>query len=156
MTAQNVGLKEGAPMIGMPISWPSEIMPSEIFPHMANMVFLKLNGAAFDPAIYPLLAKVYPSGVVGDLRGEFIRGWDDGRGVDSGRTLGQWQGDALQEHTHQYYTIYPGGDNDRGSQSSVFSIDDATWGTTAGVNTARVASETRPRNIAHNYIVRAA
>lgn len=31
---------------------------------------------------------------VPDMRGEFPRGWDDGRGVDSGRSLGSSQGDA--------------------------------------------------------------
>ncbi|WP_438360524.1 hypothetical protein [Leminorella grimontii] len=30
------------------------------------------------------MAQGYPSGVLPDLRGEFIRGWDDGRGVDVG------------------------------------------------------------------------
>ncbi|WP_353612864.1 hypothetical protein [Mangrovibacter phragmitis] len=69
--------------------------------------------------------------------------------------MGQWQADALQDHTHAYYTIYPGGDTDRGSQPSVFSIDNATWSTTNGAGSARVASETRPRNIAWNFIVRA-
>ena len=32
---------------------------------------------------YPNLAKVYPTNKLPDLRGEFIRGWDDGRGVDN-------------------------------------------------------------------------
>ena len=34
-----------------------------------------------------------------DLRGEFVRGWDDGRGVDNGRVLGSYQADALQNIT---------------------------------------------------------
>ena len=33
---------------------------------------------------------------VPDLRGEFIRGWDDGRGVDSGRTFGTAQADEFR------------------------------------------------------------
>ncbi|ADO47393.1 Tail Collar domain protein [[Enterobacter] lignolyticus SCF1] len=133
--------------VGVPVPWPVATAP---------VGWLKCNGAAFTASQYPKLALAYPALKLPDLRGEFIRGWDDGRGVDTNRAIGQWQGDALQDHTHQYYTIYPGGDNDRGSQSSVFSIDDATWGTTAGVNAARASSETRPRNIAFNYIVRAA
>ncbi|TDT57192.1 tail collar domain [Enterobacter sp. AG5470] len=134
--------------IGVPVPYPAAMPPDG---------WLLCNGAAFDKATWPGLAAVYPSGVLPDLRGEFIRGWDNGRGVDAGRVLGQWQGDALQQHTHDYYTIYPGGDTDRGSASSIFSIDNATWSTTNGAGGgARVAAETRPRNIAFNYIVRAA
>jgi len=37
-----------------------------------------------------------------DARGEFIRGYDDGRGVDSGRVIGARQADSLKDHTHSY------------------------------------------------------
>lgn len=37
-----------------------------------------------------------------DSRGEFIRGWDDGRGVDSGRTIGSIQSDSFAEHQHDF------------------------------------------------------
>ena len=145
---ENLGLGEGSALpIGVPVPWPVATAP---------VGWLKCNGAAFTASQYPKLALAYPALKLPDLRGEFIRGWDDGRGVDTNRIIGQWQGDALQEHTHQYYTILPGGDNDRGSLSSIFSIDNDRWSMTTGVNSARVAAETRPRNIAFNYIVRAA
>nr|WP_267239303.1 phage tail protein [Pantoea ananatis] len=51
--------------------------------------WLKCNGAAFSAADYPLLAKAYPSLKLPDLRGEFIRGWDDGRGVDTKPRFGR-------------------------------------------------------------------
>ena len=35
-----------------------------------------------------------------DLRGEFIRGWDHGRGVDTGRAIGTAQGSQNLAHTH--------------------------------------------------------
>lgn len=35
-----------------------------------------------------------------DFRGEFLRGFDDGRGVDTGRVFGSDQDDAMQEHSH--------------------------------------------------------
>jgi len=35
-----------------------------------------------------------------DLRGEFIRGWDGGRGVDNGRVLGSGQADSFKTHNH--------------------------------------------------------
>ena len=72
--------------------------------------WLKANGAAVSRTTYSnLFAAIGTTYGVGDgsttfnipdLRGEFIRGWDDGRGVDSGRTLGSWQDDMFEEHNH--------------------------------------------------------
>ncbi|WP_307745825.1 phage tail protein [uncultured Pantoea sp.] len=87
----NLGLGEGAPVIGSPFPWPHAKMPNELFPSMAGMVFLKSNGASFSGTLYPKLALAYPVLKLTDLRGEFIRGWDDGRGVDSGRVIGSVQ-----------------------------------------------------------------
>jgi microcystin-dependent protein len=41
-----------------------------------------------------------------DLRGEFVRGWDNGRGVDTGRTLGTAQTGTVATHSHDFYDIY--------------------------------------------------
>ncbi len=49
------------------------------------------NGSAFNILQYPKLAEAYPDGRLPDLRGEFIRGWDDNRGVDPSRSLLSWQ-----------------------------------------------------------------
>lgn len=155
-------------MIGTPIPWPSEIMPSEIFPNMKNMVFLKHNGAAFDPEIYPLLGKVYPNGIVKDLRGEFIRGWDDGRGIDASRSLGDSQAGAIQSHDHGLQTEGGVGGNGQLVFKDFFTAGNpwievpANTANDQASNGFRVATfsnggaETRPRNIAFNYIVRAA
>ncbi len=45
-----------------------------------------------------------------DLRGEFLRGWDHGRGVDAGRELGSHQGDGLKDHFHLMATDSTGVD----------------------------------------------
>lgn len=158
-------------MIGEPIAWPSQVMPSEIFPSMKNMVFLKHNGAAFDPKIYPFLGMVYPDSIVPDLRGEFLRGFDDGRGVDSGRSLLSWQKGSylVQEKETAVDNIVQFSLNDL----SLLGWDRAenngdliraravkatsTW--TAAPNTGdgiQYVGYSRPRNIAFNYIVRAA
>lgn len=50
-------------------------------------------------AAYAELAAVVGSNVP-DLRGEFIRGWDSGKGTDPGRTFGSWQADQLKSHGH--------------------------------------------------------
>ena len=35
-----------------------------------------------------------------DLRGEFVRGWDDGKGTDSGRSIRSTQSDQNKQHNH--------------------------------------------------------
>ncbi|SQX90196.1 phage tail fiber protein [Escherichia coli] len=87
-----LGLGEGSALpVGVPVPWPSATPPTG---------WLKCNGAAFSAEEYPELAKAYPTNKLPDLRGEFIRGWDDGRGVDSGRTLLTNQEHAVISHNH--------------------------------------------------------
>ncbi|PNQ94959.1 hypothetical protein C1S70_31375 (plasmid) [Azospirillum argentinense] len=80
-----------------------------------------------------------------DLRGEFIRSWDDGRGVDSGRTLGSAQADDFKSHTHGVRT-------DLFTTSNTFAAGNfaAVFQTPgSAINaTATGGSETRPRNVA--------
>ncbi|WP_249542879.1 tail fiber protein, partial [Escherichia coli] len=85
---ENLGLGEGSALpVGIPVPWPASTAPTG---------WLKCNGASFSAAQYPKLALVYPSLLLPDLRGEFIRGWDDGRSVDNGRALLSAQSDAQQ------------------------------------------------------------
>lgn len=72
------GLWQPEQPVGSPIAWPSTTPPSG---------WLICNGQAFNKSLYPLLARAYPSGVLPDLRGSFIRGLDQGRGIDSGRDI---------------------------------------------------------------------
>ncbi|EPE0245316.1 phage tail protein, partial [Escherichia coli] len=88
---KNLGLGEGAPAIGVPFFWPSAAMPNTVIDSWSGMVFLKFNGAKFSATDYPVLAKVFPSLVLPEARGDFIRIWDDGRGADGGRELLSWQ-----------------------------------------------------------------
>ena len=72
--------------------------------------YLSCNGAAISRTTYidlwNIIGTLYGSGDgsttfnLPDLRGEFIRGWDNGRGVDSGRTFGSFQADELRSHSH--------------------------------------------------------
>lgn len=87
-----LGLGEGAPAIGVPFFWPSAAMPNTVIDSWSGMVFLKFNGAKFSASDYPVLAKVFPSLVLPEARGDFIRIWDDGRGADGGRELLSWPG----------------------------------------------------------------
>lgn len=159
---ENLGLGEGAPAIGVPFFWPSAAMPNTVIDSWSSMVFLKFNGAKFSATDYPVLAKVFPSLVLPEARGDFIRIWDDGRGVDGGRTLLSAQDFAQQRITGNFmggamgnsgsikagalvnsYTNYGATSQDL----QHFSIDSAIE--------TKTASETRPRNIAFNFLVRA-
>ncbi|EHE8555191.1 phage tail protein [Escherichia coli] len=155
-----LGLGEGSALpVGVPVPWPSATPPAG---------WLKCNGAAFSSEMYPKLAKAYPANKLPDLRGEFIRGWDDGRGIDAGREI----------LSFQEGTIVSGfDDNDTGDISSLSStqygfgdtLSSNQWGAINGKKWIFDASSkgaqkydwwayvsARPRNIAFNYIVRAA
>ncbi len=148
--------------IGIPLPYPGTTPPAG---------YLKCNGAAFYHYLYPALATLYPDHKLPDLRGEFIRGFDDGRGIDTGRTLLSAQTDALQNIT--------GGIN--GVSESMGSAPENNFSGAFGKSTTigndntphhtdithcgsfdfdasrvvRTATETRPRNISFCYILRA-
>lgn len=100
-------------------------------------------------ALYAVIGSTYGSaGQLPDLRGEFMRGWDDGKGTDSGRTFGSFQDHQLQLHSHlESYNVDSPGQDQAGSGSGdndgVGSKQTATSGSTGNFGT-----ETRPRNIA--------
>ncbi|WJV55688.1 phage tail protein [Prodigiosinella aquatilis] len=148
-------------LVGIPQPWPQANAPTG---------WLKCNGQAFNTALYPKLATTYPSGTLPDLRGEFIRGWDDGRQVDAGRTLLSLQaGSYLLKDPSTSASAFSningsasnenlGWDNDAWNDPRVFDIKTAA--ATATVTVKNVDTNyigvARPHNIAFNYIVRAA
>ncbi|MDU7778710.1 phage tail protein [Aeromonas caviae] len=140
--------------VGVPEPWPLATPPAG---------FLLVNGQTFNPTTYPKLALAYPSGTLPDLRGEFIRGWDNGRGVDSGRALLSAQAGAVESHTHRAITGF-NTDANRNMLGTLaadpLAVKLVDGGTTVTFTSARIeatgGTETRSRNIAYNYIVRAA
>ncbi|NAK39564.1 phage tail protein [Escherichia coli] len=155
-----LGLGEGSALpVGVPVPWPTATPPAG---------WLQCNGATFTKEQYPVLARVYPTLRLPDLRGEFIRGWDGGRKVDTGRAL----------LSFQEGTIVSGfDDNDTGDISSLgstqYGFGDALTSNQLGVINGKkwifdasskgaqrydwwAYVSARPRNIAFNYIVRAA
>jgi len=118
--------------------------------------YLKANGAAISRTTYAdLFAAIGTTFGTGDgsttfnlpdLRGEFLRGWDDSRGIDSGRTFGSFQDHQLQNHTHYKNTS----DWDYGTYGGQLQRRDGTLGNqTADYGaTGNFGTETRPRNIA--------
>ena len=88
---------------------------------------------------------------VPDLRGEFIRGWDHGRGVDSGRVFGSWQADEFKAHDHDL----PKDQEGNSTLPTLFNTpnnDESPIGLKTGVTGG---PETRPRNVALMYIIKA-
>jgi len=104
-------------------------------------------------ALYAIIGSTYGSaGKLPDLRGEFLRGWDDSRGVDSGRIFGSAQSDDFKGHSHNAYTGLS--DGSFGTvRNSLQTIDaGAAYRTSGPGGTAYIqasgGTETRPRNIA--------
>lgn len=121
--------------------------------------FVKCNGAQLSrttyAALFAVIGTIYGAGdgsttfQVPDLRGEFIRGFDNGRGIDSGRAFGSFQADELRSHNHSYIrTDYATSATDyQFAGSYTLSQVITSTGNTGG-------NETRPRNIAMHYYIK--
>lgn len=133
--------------------------------------WLKANGAAISRTTYATLfaamGTVFGAGDgsttfnLPDLRGEFIRGWDDGRGIDASRALGSSQLDAIQNITGNISAQVGGADiegngvfgGNRTGNISKVGLNTGVSGSTTGLKfdsslVVRTATETRPRNVA--------
>ena len=110
-----------------------------------------------------------------DLRGEFIRGYDNGRDVDTGRTFGSAQADAFEQHTHTNSVSTDGSHvhsvplADSGGNPSSNYLSGADLNVTSGslntgyggshthtvtIDDAGTEAETRPRNIALMFCIK--
>jgi len=121
--------------------------------HAANTAptgYLKCNGAAISRTTYASLFTAISTtfGVgngsttfnIPDLRGEFLRGWDDARGVDTGRVFGSAQINQVGEHSLPFISASQDmGDGGILSRTTTVSGDSTT---------VLTGTETRPRNIA--------
>ena len=142
--------------------------------------WLKCNGALLSrttyAALFSVIGTTYGAGdgsttfALPDLRGEFVRGVDDGRGVDAGRVLGGSQAQQTQAHKHisNMSDAYPGAlfgssttKNHRGSSGGIdsdnfleFTNDGTTYNGTSPNSSDVIGAETRPRNVAMHYIIK--
>ncbi|MEX9214395.1 phage tail protein [Providencia rettgeri] len=144
--------------VGVPIPWPQSTAPAG---------YLVCNGQTFNKNTYPLLAQAYPSGILPDLRGEFIRGLDAGRNIDNGRAVLSAQSDAIRNITGSIETTKSNTKGEGVFSSSTNGTTGAASDSTGSVklyakavfkasDSVPTANENRPRNIAFLYIVRAA
>ncbi|MBS7558156.1 tail fiber protein [Pseudomonas sp. RC4D1] len=137
--------------------------------------FLEVDGSVQSAATYPDLAAylgtTFNTGGEGagnfrlpESRGEFLRGWDHGRGVDAGRSPGSWQADAFQGHYHASAADTARPYSTGGTVGDYLARFGTGNPTTNGVRdainngvdgTPRTASETRPRNLAVMWCIKA-
>lgn len=145
--------------------------------------WLECNGAAVSRTTYATLfaaiGTTWGSGdgsttfTLPDLRGEFVRGWDHGKGTDTGRAFASSQTDALQNITGSFdirksgvgpiietIPTYDGALHDAGTSASLVTVEasgTSATGRKVGFDASRVArtsTETRPRNVALMYIIK--
>lgn len=137
--------------------------------------YLKCNGAAVSRTTYNTLfaaiGTTFGAGDgattfnVPDLRGEFMRGWDDGRGIDAGRAFGSGQGASVHPWLGVYRasaqsgilvgmpaatlvdngSAYPSGDSILPASSGPYFSASMP---AASTNSAPAAVGARPRNVA--------
>lgn len=128
---------------------------------------LKCNGAAYSRTVYAdLFAAIgiyYGAGDgvntfnVPDARGEFPRYADEGRGIDTGRSVGSKQLDSIKSHQHgteimhenETWIGYPFGTKTLENNKQVNVLDSIGYNsTTQTISDSFGDKETRPRNIA--------
>lgn len=131
--------------------------------------YLECNGQSTSgfPELEALIGANTP-----DLRGEFVRGWDNGRGVDTNRDLGSTQNDTTRrpritsfstnnpgDHTHTYRIRATRSGNSSGG--TAFGDDSLTGNINSGGNGGHTHSiqsggdpETRPRNVALMHCIK--
>ncbi len=149
--------------------------------------YLECDGSAISRTTYAaLFAKIGTTYGVGDTtttfnipdcRGEFIRGWDNSRGIDTGRVLGSNQSDDIKSHNHASGTLatasagsHTHNIKEEGSAAtgSIQGVSDSTHSnatiatepagahthTLSGSTASTGSSETRPRNISFMFQIR--
>jgi len=152
--------------------------------------YLECNGAAVSrtgyAALFAVIGTQYGAGNgsstfnLPDLRGEFVRGFDNGRGIDSGRSISATpQSDQNKQHNHTASSsvndsghvhgttfdnkkYFPGGNSTTVNYggpgeypADIFSMSSATTGVTVATSIGNDGGgETRPRNIAMMYVIK--
>ncbi len=140
--------------IGSIVAWPNSTAPTN---------YLECDGSTFSAGTYPDLNTVLGGTTLPDLRGEWIRGWDNSRGVDSGRSLLSTQAEQLSSHNHLSPKSQAGTSGTQapygtgtGTSTSIYTGHPSGSATTTLYQTSSTGgSELRPRNIALMYIIRA-
>ena len=150
---------------------PAQALPAGSVMHFAAITapsgFLKADGSAISrttyAALFAVLGTTFGTGDgsttfnLPDLRGEFVRGFDNGRGLDAGRAFGSTQTDALQNITGSASVYSPSstasatGALSASGAGSALTGGSSVYSLTLSLNAssvARTSTETRPHNVA--------
>jgi len=118
----------------------------------------KVTGSGLYAALWTAIGYVYNQQADGtadnfripDLRGQFVRGWDHGAGVDPGRMFGNVQTDDFKSHAHNFNEFIQNSFDSTGG-AGIVGIDSG-GGTLSGPRSGGVlaigGTETRPKNVA--------
>lgn len=147
---QNFAIYDACP-IGAIITFPATAIPAG---------WLECNGQAVDRTTYALLYSLigtsYGTGDgsttfnLPDYRGAFLRGKDNGKGYDAGRTLGSYQADDVGPHTHPLSVT-----QSTASGGVGYNCPYPNQATQAGDVVANTGTETRPKNVSVIYCIKA-
>jgi phage-related tail fiber protein len=151
----------------------SQVLAGSIMAYSAQTVpagYLECDGSTLDTTQYADLFNTiaYTYGGSGasfnipDLRGEFIRGWDNSRGIDSGRTFGSSQQANVVVPRDDWGAAGPAFDPNSSGQLGRLMVASGQPEISESLESIRVAAtdktittnDTRPRNIALKYIIR--
>jgi microcystin-dependent protein len=162
--APAAGDAAAARFLGAAGTWTAAVPVGSVTMHAANSAptgWLECSGAAVSRTTYAgLFAVIGTVFGVGDgsttfnlpnMRGEFARGWDNGRGIDPARAFGSAQAGAIEAHVH---SVTPPASNDIAG-SGLTATGTGGSETITPYNTASTGgTETRPRNIALMFIIK--
>lgn len=128
--------------------------------------YFACDGSTFSATTYPELHAILGTTILPDLRGEFLRGIDNGRGMDPDgdtRHVGEGQMDAIQNITG-HFNVPPnmlgssGAFTQGATQASPTFRGSANWGRTPtyfnAANVVRTSVETRPHNMAVLFCIK--
>lgn len=116
--------------------------------------WLECDGSAVSRTIYANLfgecGSIYGAGDgsttfnLPDYRGQFLRGYDHGKGVDTGRGMATYQADGIIDHTHSYN--FPGTATANAGTNDVVDLNTTSQVTGAVSSPNGGGTETRPKN----------